>query len=192
MYKAIIWSSTLALSVLAYHFEAIAGRWEFDRLCVDEGGSQFKAAYHPSDAHQAWEVASADPSTHRILLGLNNVGLVRFRDASGALMDARLQAAKKTFDLQPADVTKPVHLRLSVTQEPLAENSHLSRTRYLITHVAHGKVLAQHTALTYAWGAADRMLLSPPISASCYASPENLKAFLTTATSLKTHRGQPS
>jgi hypothetical protein len=178
MYKAIIWSGSLALLVLAYHFEAIAGRWQFDRLCEQEGGSKFEASYRKHVAHQTWELLSADPSEHRIFLSLNNAAWVRFRNSSGELIDAHLQSAPKLFQLQPADESKPVQLRLSVKHELLADNSHIRRVRYVVTDADQGQALAQHVSFAYAWSATDRILLSPPISLSCHGNSENLSAFL--------------
>ncbi len=181
MDKAIIWSSSLALLALAYHFEAIAGRWRFDRLCGREGGTEFVTAQSGLRENRVWEVVGSDRSVHKVLLNSGSVALVRFRDASGALFDVRpLSAMGERYAIVPADQTKPVDYRLSVEQSVLLDDPHISQTRYTISDVLAKQLLAKHTSFVYAWGPSDRLLLSPAPSATCHEKTD-LKAFIEAA-----------
>jgi hypothetical protein len=186
MYKAIIWSSSLALLALIYHFEAIAGRWRFDHLCQREGGSEFVLAHDSPQENRVWEVVGSDPSAYQALLDSGFVAFVRFQDGGGMQLDAHPDSAvHKRYVVVPADSSKPADYRLSVERNVLVDDLHISQVRYAMTDVANGHMLAKHTSFAYVWGPSDRLLLSPAPSAACHEKTD-LKAFVAAAF----HRGQ--
>jgi hypothetical protein len=179
MYKAIIWSGSLALLALAYHFEAIAGRWRFDGLCAREGGSSFDKSHTQFQQNRAWEVMASDPLAYQLLLASGSVAFVRFRDPAGVLLDIYPASAANLDLIQAANVAKPIDYRLTVAQEVM-DDVHIRRTRHTVTAVHQRNVLAQHTSFSYVWGSSDRLLLSSPPPASCYEGAD-VKTFLTIA-----------
>jgi hypothetical protein len=178
MYKAIIWSGSLALLALAYHFEAIAGRWRFDRFCTSEGGSSLVKSQVRLQQNRAWEVMASDPLAYQVLLASGSVAFVRFRDPAGVLLDMYPASVPNRDLVRTANEAKPVDYRLTIVQEVM-DDVHIRRTRHTVTTADQRNVLAQHTSFSYVWSSSDRPLLSSPPPASCYAGAD-LKTFLTT------------
>lgn len=158
---------------IIYNLDAITGQRKFDKLCDSEGGSKFYSHVEP-DA--GWAVESDDAKAYQEVFNFGRVAFVRFRDKQGASFDAHIKPGptkwSKAYDISPADSAREVRYRLTIEQGRLPEDQRMSRTRYTITDVRLGSLVASHTYFSYRWTKPERVILSASTSVSCHAGSE--------------------
>lgn len=156
-----------------YNFDASSGQKKFHDLCKNEGGSKF---YDQVDRDVGWEVQSEDEAAYKVPFNIGHVNFVRFRDKHGGLFDVHAKAGPnpwaKDYEIAPADTTRLPQYRLTTERGLLPDDARIGRTRYVITDVSRGAVVAMHTYFNYSWTKPDRVVLNAPTSTSCFAGSE--------------------
>ena len=169
MRKALLAGAVILCAPLLYNVDAITGRWKFDRLCKEEGGSRFYGAVKQD---VGWEVLAHDAYAYQSPFSFGHVAFVRFQNKDGARFDVRSEGYKgpnqRNYIFLPVDESQSVRYRFLYSNTLFPNDDRFAKTMYQVVDVASGALLAQHIAFAYQWAKPERMLLGMPTAIGCW------------------------
>lgn len=165
--KAIVIVVVVIFGGLLYFADNIRGYYRFKEMCGVEGGLR---VYHPLKKGVGWMTMK-----HGGRLGMaqmKDVAFVRYAD-QGLLFDMRYRSGplgvEASYEIAPADETKPVVYELRVVDERLAGERRTSRSGYEVREIASDRLMLRWYQIAYSTFDQDKTLLAAPSAQACHA-----------------------